>query len=806
MRRGPLFIALALVAGLVQVAPTRASAAEVVVTIDGHGNGHGVGLSQWGAYGYAVDHGWSAGQILDHYYGNTVAGSVALDTTVAVRLQRLDEQQTAVVSPNGQLVVDGVAGGPFRSVVARELVNGTYRIWARGDAQVCPSAAEDPSATGWTLLGDVPTQVEVRSVVDTSATADYGDLPAVCEPSGTVRSYRGSIRAVNGTAGENRTVNVVPVEQYLRAVIAKEMSPSWASAGGGAGAQALQAQAVAARSYALAYRWYSYADVCDSTCQAYMGAATRSSVAAGFVQVEYPSTDAAVIATAGVVRRVGDASGPIAITMFSASNGGHSAPGSGGLTPFPAVADEGDDTAANPNHSWTVTLTGTAISTAYPAIGTFTGLTVLSRNGFGEWGGRVTSMTVSGTTTSITVTGADFRTKLGLKDTWFNVRGAAPVGDACSGRNEPAIIGATPALPAARYTPMQPVRLLDTRFGTGTDALPLSGGCTMVIDPGVDASVTAVAVNLTTVLAAANGYVAAYPCGVEKPLSSVVQSVANRVVAGMAIVPLGADGTFCVYSHTTTNLVVDLFGTYASDSGDKYEPVPPSRVFDSRGLSAPLPAGTVLYLPIGGSLKAPAGATGAALTVQSLGATRNGYVTVYPCSATVPYVSSVTVNTGVSLTNHVETMLDGSGRVCVYISAPMHIVVDMSGWFGPAASTEYHAITPVRALDTRYNTGLVGGFTANVDRALTLAGTNGLPPTGAVRAVMAQVTGVAAASAGYLSVHPCMSPVPSVSMVRYVPGSAAATSVAGQLDGAGRWCVSTSTNVHVLVDINGYYA
>ena len=184
-------------------------------------------------------------------------------------------------------------------------------MWARADAPGVPVGRRATRrATGWSHVGDAGRR-RWTSVpqVDTSATVNYGDLPAVCEPSGTVRSYRGSIRALNGTAGENRTVNVVPVEQYLRAVIAKEMSPSWASAGGGAGAQALQAQAVAARSYALAYKWYGYADICDSTCQAYMGAATRSSVAAAFTQVEYPSTDAAVQATAGSVRRVGDRDG-----------------------------------------------------------------------------------------------------------------------------------------------------------------------------------------------------------------------------------------------------------------------------------------------------------------------------------------------------------------------------------------------------------------------------------------------------------------------------------------------------------------
>ena len=104
MRRGSLFIALAVAAGVLPgvpgLAPPRAD--DVAVVLDGHGNGHGVGLSQWGAYGYAVDHGWSSAQILDHYYGGTVAGTVPLDTTIGVRLQRLDDQQTAVVSATGR--------------------------------------------------------------------------------------------------------------------------------------------------------------------------------------------------------------------------------------------------------------------------------------------------------------------------------------------------------------------------------------------------------------------------------------------------------------------------------------------------------------------------------------------------------------------------------------------------------------------------------------------------------------------------------------------------------------------------------
>ena len=64
--------------------------------------------------------------------------------------------------------------------------------------------------------------VTFTTQTDTTAATSYGSLLSVCEPGGKVRTYRGAIRAVNGTDGENRTVNEVPLEQYLRAVVAKD--------------------------------------------------------------------------------------------------------------------------------------------------------------------------------------------------------------------------------------------------------------------------------------------------------------------------------------------------------------------------------------------------------------------------------------------------------------------------------------------------------------------------------------------------------------------------------------------------------
>ena len=823
------------IAGLATSSPAVAAPAlapgvvDAGVSLSGHGWGHGYGLSQWGAYGYAVDHGWTASQILDHYYGGTVAGTVPLDTVVAVRLQNLDGAQTAVVSESGGLKVDGVAGGPWKSVLAREVAPSTYRVWARSDAQVCPSSAEDPATTGWTVIADsVAGQVNIRTQADSSNTTSYGDLAAVCEPGGKVRSYRGLIRAVNDTAGGNRTVNEVPLEHYLRAVIAKEMSPSWATAGGGRGAQALQAQAVAARSYALAENRYSYARTCDLVCQYYMGAAVRSSVSGAYTRVEYPDTDAAVQATAGVVRRVGNTSGAIAYTMFSASSGGWTMPGTGGLLPFPAVIDEGDDTSLNPNYSWSTTIAGSTVSAKYPAIGTFTSLTVLARNGYGDWGGRVTSLSITGSAGSVTVTGDAFKSAMGLKSNWFTVNDgsaqpaspspstspattpvtapATAAGSGCNGRTAPPVTGALTAAPAARYTPLEPVRLIDTRVGLGTSRLPLGAGCTLVIATGLGETATAAAVNITAIEPAAGGFVTAYSCGVERPTVSVVQALARKVVAGMAVVPLGGGGKICIYSNVAMDVVVDLFGSYASDSGVAYEPMAATRLYDSRSGQSPLAAGTMMRIPVVRSGGAPAGATAAALTVHATNAVGGGYVTVYPCSATRPVVSSLNTVSGSSVTNHVEVALNGTGEVCVYVSNAMHVVVDLSGWFGTGATTRFYAVPPFRAVDTRIGTGLSGAFAAGADRAVTLAGSGGLPASGTLRAVMAEVTAVDPSGAGYITIHPCLSPVPGVSMVRYVSGANAANVVASPDDASGRWCITASAAAHVLVDVSGYFA
>ena len=397
---GPtLGIALGLALGLVGVP---AAAAEASVTFNGKGYGHGRGMGQWGAYGYAVDKGWSWTQITNHYYGGSTLAQDAGNPSITTRIEASVGRPTYV---RGSSMT--VWYGSSSMVVG----TGAVLITRVGPNRF--TVAGGPGCGGpWTQYLDVA----ASKVTVTTATppASYGALLGRCEDN-QVRAYRGSLSAVETGSGQ-ATVNTAPVDEYLRGVVPRESSPSWATAGGGKGAEALKAQALAARSYALSEGRYPYAGTCDTTsCQVYGGAATLSWAGVVANVLEDPRTDAAIAATAGYVRRM--PSGQVARTEFSSSTGGWTAGGT-----FTAVPDEGDATAANPNKTWSVSLPLSTIS-AKLGVGTVTGLAVTARNGLGADGGRALTVAVATTGGTVSLTGDQVRSRLGLKSTWYSVAG-----------------------------------------------------------------------------------------------------------------------------------------------------------------------------------------------------------------------------------------------------------------------------------------------------------------------------------------------------------------------------------------------
>lgn len=433
-RAAALVLAAALPLASAVVAAPAALAADTGATLSfsGHGWGHGRGLGQWGALGYAADQGWGHERILDHYYGGTTAGTIP-DVDLTVRLTALDGARSIAITSAAPFRVDGFS------------ISG-------GDAAVF---TRTPS--GWTMTGrtggcrgaDLPSGVDVGRIPTASTVAAAGDdrsrMLTVC---GVDRPYRGALRPTVDPGGASRLVNVVDVESYLRGVVPRESSASWADIGGAA---ALRAQAVAARSYAVADRRSTYASTCDTTsCQVYGGAAS-----------EDRRSDAAVAATAGEVRRT--PAGAVARTEFSSSTGGWTAGGQ-----FTAVPDDGDVRA--PRHDWTLEVPLSRIEAVYPSIGAFRSMTVTARNGLGADGGRVTSVRIDGSRGSTTATGAGVRGALGLWSDWFTPRAAS----AAAGKKQWTLrgtpTGGDPEV-VARYGDDRSVALSCDADGDGRDGL-----------------------------------------------------------------------------------------------------------------------------------------------------------------------------------------------------------------------------------------------------------------------------------------------------------------------------------------------
>lgn len=358
------------------------------VVVRGHGFGHGHGMSQYGAQGAALQ-GLTHRQILEFYYPGTGWSQVKGPVRVLVTA---DTSRDLVVSPAPGLTLRDLGDGSTYRLPASEGVK-RWRLEVVDGRTVVDFLTDrwqrfEPDGRA-TLLGDGEL---------------FADQPLrLWTPAGS-RLYRGTLRAASPAPGsaDRDTVNVVSMDAYVKGVIPAEMPPSWHP-------EAVKAQAVAARTYAAwsrAQAMRRYYQICDTTaCQVYAG-----------VDAEDPRSNAAVDATA---RQILTYDGRPAFTQFSASSGGWTSAGS--VPYLPAQPDPYDRYAGNPVHEWEVAVDASRLEKAYPALGRLRRIEVVSRDGNGEWQGRVWSILLDGTDADRTITGDSFRWLFGLRSSWFTI-------------------------------------------------------------------------------------------------------------------------------------------------------------------------------------------------------------------------------------------------------------------------------------------------------------------------------------------------------------------------------------------------
>jgi peptidoglycan hydrolase-like amidase len=355
------------------------------IPVTGNGYGHGHGMSQWGAKGAATA-GLSAQQIVAFYYPGTTPST--LSTSIKVLITADADNNLTVYNERGLRVRDLGNGRTFKLHTKH-----TPRVWRL------------LQKNGHTKVFYKTSRWHLYKTAGRRSLAGDGEFRA---PGGTTlklksgpRRYRGALRFTN-----TDTVNVLNLEKYLRGVVPAEMPSTWPAA-------ALQAQAIAARTYAArarADRVDGYYQICDTTaCQVYGGVAS-----------EKDTTNAAVAATAGQVLVAPDST--YAFTQFASSNGGWSSAGS---QPYLVAQADSYDAAASPYHHWTVAADPAKLQAAYPQIGTLQSVQITQREGGRPFdgGGWVQTVHLAGmngaTPTALDISGDDFRRVYGLRSAYF---------------------------------------------------------------------------------------------------------------------------------------------------------------------------------------------------------------------------------------------------------------------------------------------------------------------------------------------------------------------------------------------------
>ena len=399
-------IMLAALLALLAVAPAEGAGR---FTIRGAGFGHGVGMSQYGAMGYAA-HGWTYDRILAHYYTGTALSRLNTPRDVRVLLQ----------SPSGSASFSGATRGAGLTLSAGR----TYRVRARAGGQL------ELLGPGGDSLAVVAAPLRVTG-------------PAPLQVPG-LGAYRGALEFRPGAFGGVNVINALAIDDYVKGVVALESPASWPL-------EALKAQAVAARTYALTTSkggtgWEHYTD-------------TRSQVYGG-VGAEQPTTNAAVDATAGqLVTYQGE---PVATYFFSTSGGRtedveNTSLGDAPLPWLKSVKDQYDS--VSPRHRWgPIRMRRAAAGAKLAGLvkGRFRGIKVVARGR----SPRIVAADIVGTGGTTRVDGATIRARLGLYDTWAYftsiATGIAPQPEAPAGPPTPVNPGTGGVSPGAAAAGTRP--------------------------------------------------------------------------------------------------------------------------------------------------------------------------------------------------------------------------------------------------------------------------------------------------------------------------------------------------------------
>ena len=372
------------------------------------------------------------------------------------------------------------------------------------------------------------------------------------------------------------------------------------------------------------------------------------------------------------------------------------------------------------------------------------------------------------------------------------------------------------------FVPITPFRLLDTResrglpytgpaFGTGeTRTFNVYSAGNFQIPNG---QVGSVALNVTAVDSAGAGHLVVWPSDAPKPTASVLNYGGGDTVPNAVAVKVSAAGSFNVYAHIATHVVVDVMGYYAPAPGDSpdgggFVGVTPKRLMDTReriGAST-LGDGGEVTLGVTGAGAAPGSASAVVLNVTVTNPTNGGFVSVWPSGVAQPTVSNLNYVRGQTVANQVTVKVGSGGSVEVFSKFRTDVIVDIMGWYagGSPAPGGFVPLSPVRVMDSRLILGDVNYDAVTDSVILHLLGGNGLPTSG-VGAVSLNITAVEPDAASYLTVWPDGAARPLSSNLNFVVTQTVPNAVSVGLGNEGGVEFYSPAFMDLVADLGGYF-
>ncbi|MBB2923604.1 hypothetical protein [Cellulomonas cellasea] len=366
---------------------------------------------------------------------------------------------------------------------------------------------------------------------------------------------------------------------------------------------------------------------------------------------------------------------------------------------------------------------------------------------------------------------------------------------------------------AGEYVAVDPVRVADTRDGTGVRKGAVGPGETITFDPAATgdvpgSGVTAVLLNVTGTAPTAATSVRVWAAGTPIPGTSSLNLAPGQTRPNQVVVPVGADGRIALNNgQGSTHLLVDVQGFYSTADGEEgggYHPQDPARVLDTRHGSGAFAPSEERWVPLTG---VPDDATAVDVNLTVTEPTREGHLVAWSGDGAAPGASHANFVAGQTVPNHavVPVAYDEDGAPGIAIrnnsAGRTHVLVDVQGWYddgGRPDGLRFAPTTPTRIADTRTTDRPLGDGRSVPGDDVTL-------PSGVAHVV--NVTAVSTYYAGHLVAWSGEGTQPTTSTVNFVGGETAANLATVRASSRNRIAVTAVTGapVHVVVDHVGVF-